>query len=129
MSRFFLLSIAIALIVATLSSCAPKLVGTWNVVRYENTEPGQPASVMTNIGTMTFRKNGDGEKNLSYDLFGRSRIDNTRFGWHSTGPYIGIESPGSEFSKTWIIVTNKRKEQKWKSTDGASRIQVLELKK
>lgn len=129
MRSFFYSFTIVFLIVFSFSSCAPKLVGTWNIARYETTEPGQQAVALSNIGTMTFRKNGDGEKNISYTIFGRNRTDDSRFGWHSTGPYVGIESPNSEFSKTWIIITNKRKEQKWKSTDGANRVQVLELKK
>lgn len=119
----------VALMVLVMISCSPKLTGTWNIARYETTEPGQQAVSLNNIGTITFRKNGEGEKNISYTIFGRQKTDNSKFGWHATGPYVGIESPNSEFSKTWIITTNKRKEQKWKSTDGANRVQVLELKK
>ena len=121
------LSICIAFI--ALVSCSPKLTGTWNIDKYETTKPGEQTVSMNNIGTMTFKKNGDGEKNISYTIFGRTRTDNSRFGWYSTGPYVGIESPGSDFSKTWIIITNKRKEQKWKSTDGANGVQILELSK
>ena len=115
--------------VIVLTSCAPKLVGKWNIDKYETTRPGEQAVSLNNIGTMTFKKNGDGEKNINYTIFGRTRTDNTPFGWHATGPYVGIESSNSDFSKTWIITTNKRKTQKWKSTDGANGVQVLELSK
>ena len=32
------------------------------------------------------------------------------------------------FSKTWIIMTNKRNIKKWKSTDGTNNVQIIELK-
>lgn len=127
MKTKFLLPIAAS--VFLLSSCAHKLVGTWNIDRYETSAPGQQGVSLSNIGTMTFKKNGSGEKNIQYNIFGSRKIDNSPFGWHATGPYVGIESPNSQFSKTWIITTNKRKEQKWKSTDGANGVQILELSK
>lgn len=119
----------VVIAVFALPSCSPKLVGTWNIDRYETTEPGQKPASLSNIGTITFKKNGRGEKNINYTLFGKARRDNSDFGWHATGPYVGIESPNSEFSKTWIVTTNKKKKQNWKSTDGANRVQVLELRK
>ncbi|MFV0607306.1 MAG: hypothetical protein ACK5NK_15865 [Niabella sp.] len=129
MKNLFWILIAFFSVVLLLSSCAPKITGTWNIDKYETTIPGQEGIRLTNIGTMKFKKNGDGEKNITYTLFGRNKQDFSSFGWYSTGPYIGIESPGSDFSKTWIIITNKRKQQKWKSTDGANGVQVLELSK
>ena len=116
-------------IVFMFTSCAHKLVGTWNIDRYETTAPGRTGVALSNIGTMTFKRNGSGEKNVRYSVFGNHKIDDSPFGWHATGPYVGIESSNSDFSKTWIITTNKRKTQKWKSTDGANGVQILELSK
>lgn len=126
MKKYYILLLTTTGILFT--ACSPRLTGTWNIARYENKQPGQQALSMENIGTITFRKNGDGEKNINYSIFGKSTTDNSRFGWYSTGPYVGIESPGSDLSKTWIIITNKRREQKWKSTDGGN-VQILELKR
>lgn len=122
---FFVIGIAMA----CFTSCAPKIVGTWNVVKYESTKPGEKTVVQNNIGTMTFKKNGEGEKNLNYVTMGKSKTDDHRFGWHSTGPYVGIESPSSDFSRTWVIITNTRKQQKWKTNDGPNGTQVIELSK
>jgi len=113
----------------SLFSCAPKLFGTWNIDRYETTKPGEKAIVQNNIGTITFKKRGEGEKNINYNAWGRTKTDDSRFGWHSTGPYMGIESPGSDFSRTWLIITNKRKQQKWKTNSGLEGVQVIELSK
>lgn len=74
--------------------------------------------------------NGSGEKNLNYSVLGIQRDDKLPFKWTwNDGKYISIESNGSDFSKTWIIMTNKKKYQKWKSTDGTNNVQIIELKK
>ena len=69
-------------------------------------------------------------KNLNYSVLGIQRDDKLPFKWTwNDGKYISIESNGSDFSKTWIIMTNKKKFQKWKSTDGTNNVQIIELKK
>lgn len=111
-------------------SCSPKIVGTWTVQRYENTRPGSQGTALMNIGTMTFNKDGSGEKNLKYRILGNENVDQIPFKWvQHDEEYMRIESDGSEFSKTWIILENKKKSQKWKSTDGSENVQILELKK
>ena len=53
--------------------------------------------------------NGSGEKNLNYSVLGIQRDDKLPFKWTwNDGKYISIESNGSDFSKTWIIMTNKK---------------------
>lgn len=121
--------VTITLLVALLASCAPKLTGTWKVVSYETSEPGKPTVIVKDIGTMKFKKKGEGEKNIHYTALGKEHTDNSRFGWYATGPYLGIESPGSDFSKTWVMLVHKKKEQKWKTTDSSHKVQILELKK
>lgn len=111
------------------TSCAPKLVGIWKIDRYETTMPGSQTIELNDIGSLTLKKDGSGEKNIQYNVSGVNKTDNTPFGWHATGPYLGIESPGSDFSRTWIIVTNKRKQQKWRSSDHVTGTQILELSK
>ena len=113
-----------------LASCAPRLVGTWNVTRFETATAGQQGVSLNNIGTVQFKKNGTGEKNINFSALGTTHNDQTPFRWTShDGKYVTIESENSEFAKTWIIVTNKKKFQKWNTTDGTNKVQVIELKK
>jgi hypothetical protein len=111
------------------ASCSPKLVGTWNVEKYERSTPGEQGMSVSNIGTITFNKNGTGTKNLDYSLLGVSKKDATPFTWSTTEQFITIEGDESEFSKTWIYIENKSDYQKWQSTDGANNVQTLELVK
>ena len=120
----------IALNATLLASCAPRLVGTWNVTRFETATAGQQGVSLNNIGTVQFKKNGTGEKNINFSALGASHIDQTSFKWTwHDGKYVTIESENSEFGKTWIIITNKKKFQKWSTTDGTNKVQVIELKK
>ncbi|MBS1949283.1 MAG: hypothetical protein JST47_16105 [Bacteroidetes bacterium] len=118
------------LAIALLASCSPRMAGTWRVERFETTQPGQTGVALRNIGTIQFYKNGSGIKNISYAALGVTHNDQNAFKWTwSDGKYVTIEGNNSDFSKTWIIMTNKKKYQKWKSTDGTNNIQILELKK
>lgn len=110
-------------------SCSPKLIGTWNVEKYQRATPGQQGMTVSNIGTISFEKNGEGTKNLDYSLLGVSKKDAIPFKWEATEEFITIEGDGSELSKTWIFIENKSDYQKWQSTDGANNIQTLELSK
>lgn len=117
------------LIGATLSSCTPRLVGSWAIQKYETTSSDQQGTSLSNIGYIVFNSNGTGEKNISYTLFGVQTNDTLPFNWTATDKYITIDSEGSSFSKTWIFIANQAKFQKWKSTDGGDQVQTLELKK
>lgn len=112
-----------------LTSCSDKIVGTWNVQKFETIKPGQQNISLTNIGTITFNKNNTGEKNLYYNVLGVETKDDVPFKWNLNEPYITIESENSSIAKTWILIENNRKSQKWKSTDGSNEIQTLELTK
>lgn len=114
---------------AALSSCTPRLVGSWAIERYETTTPDQQQASMNDIGILTFYENGTGEKDISYSLFGEITNDHLPFNWTTTDKYVTIQSEGSSFSKTWIIIEDQGKFQKWKSTDGGNQVQTLELKK
>ncbi len=78
---------------------------------------------------MTFKRNGTGTKNISYNVFDVNRRDILPFSWVADRTFIYIESRDSDFSKTWIQITNRSKFQKWKSTDGGNEVQILELRK
>ena len=115
--------------VIVFSSCSHRLAGTWNVQKYETETPGQEATALQNIGTITFKQNGTGEKNLDYMVLGYQRKDNQPFKWSATDQYVTIDSQNSDFGKTWILTKNKAKFQQWKSTDGRNQVQVIELSK
>jgi competence transcription factor ComK len=115
------------------TSCSQKIVGTWNIDQYEiNDQKGQKA-VLKNAGEITLNKNGTGEKNVSYSIFSNDYSDIEPFKWklEETNLTITGSNPKeeSDFNKTWIIITNKNKKQVWKSTDGSTTVQVLELSK
>lgn len=112
-----------------LSSCSHKLVGTWNVDKYERVTPGEQGITLSNIGTMTFNKDNTGQKQLDYTVLGIEQSDSASFTWSTTDNYITIEGGDSEISKTWIYLENKSTLQKWKSTDGQNNVQTLLLVK
>mgnify|MGYP006163342349 FL=1 len=46
-----------------LTSCSEKIVGTWNVQKFETIKPGEQNISLNNIGTITFNKNNTTELN------------------------------------------------------------------
>lgn len=114
------------------TSCSPKLVGTWNIDRYEvDNQQGQNFTTR-NAGELTIKKNGTGEKNVQYNMFQNEFSDMQSFRWNMQGEdIITITSTNSkeksEFDKTWIMITNSKKKQVWKSTDGRNTVQTLEM--
>lgn len=121
----------VALAVLSISSCSPKFTGQWSIVNYEsNTGKGQNIKV-ENIGEIIFKKNNTGVKKINYSLFENKVEDNSAFKWTKAenGESITITGEGSQLNKTWLIVKDEKKYQKWKSTDGANTVQILELKK
>tara|TARA_R100001369_G_scaffold20091_1_gene36711 strand:- start:212229 stop:212630 length:402 start_codon:yes stop_codon:yes gene_type:complete len=127
-----LLIIAISTLLIT--SCSPKLAGTWNVDRYEvDNQKGQNITTK-NAGEIVINKNGTGEKNINYNMFQNEFSDLQEFRWSMQGDdLITITSTNSykksDFDKTWIMITNSKKKQVWKSTDGKNSVQILELSK
>lgn len=119
-----------------ITSCSPKLVGTWNIDRYEvDNQQGQNFTTR-NAGVLTIKKNGTGEKNVQYNMFQNEFSDMESFRWNMQGDDIititsSTTSSGqrSELDKTWIMVTNTKKKQVWKSTDGRNSVQTLEMTK
>jgi hypothetical protein len=117
--------------ILTLGACSSRLTGTWQIQRYETLTPGSntPGSVAENIGTIQFRANGRGEKNISYQLMGSLIEDRLPFRWVKERNFVNIDSRGSALSKSWIQIENRRRYQRWKSTDGNDEVQILELMK
>lgn len=115
-----------------LSSCATRPIGTWYVESFEivNTGLSQNSTKVRDIGTFTFRRNGRGEKNISYSLMGMpAKVDNMAFTWTANRRFVTMEGGGSEFSRSWIRIRNRWRYQKWKTTDGGNQVKVLELSK
>ncbi|HET8737939.1 MAG TPA: hypothetical protein VFM69_15205 [Pricia sp.] len=125
--KFFLLSFIVLLLL--LSSCAHKLVGTWKIKKYESVSDGDKGISVQNIGSISFDKDGTGQKEMNYRVLGMEKDDSTPFQWNATENYITIESADSDLSKTWLFLENKKKSQVWKSTDGKNQVQTLELVK
>ena len=110
------------------TSCSHRLSGTWAVQRYEEVTPGKQGVALSNIGAIQFKSKGTGEKNINYTILGINKANNLSFKWNcDTGSIVSIESEGSDMAKTWIIITNKKKFQKWKSTDVANKVQIMEF--
>lgn len=128
MKRSLLVISACFAVTLSLSSCSPKLTGTWTIGKYENAAPDEQGYSLSNIGTITFLKNGTGQKNIQYTILGTTHTDMFPFKWTQADAAVNITGDSTTFSKSWIIVTNKRNFQQWKSTNG-NRVQVLELKK
>lgn len=118
----------IAILAFSMTACSPKVVGTWTIDKFENAVPSEQGYSLNNIGTITFNKNGTGEKNINYSVLGTNHTDMFPFKWNAADAAITIIGDSTEFSKTWIIISNKKNYQQWKSTSG-NKIQILELKK
>jgi hypothetical protein len=131
MRRTIFYTALILMAVPLLTSCSHRLVGTWNVESYETSTQGVQSIKLNNIGTMTFRGNGRGESNLTYEVFQIQREDKLPFRWVASDMFVTLDGDKeqSEFNKTWIIVENRRRYQKWRSTDGQNQVQTLELSK
>lgn len=129
MKTKFLITAFYIISLSSLLSCSHKLVGTWNVDKYETVSLDQQGISLSNIGTITFKGNQTGEKNIKYKVLGIHRNDNLGFDWAANENYVSIKNGGAEFSKTWIILESKRNIQRWKSTDGNNQVQILHLSK
>jgi hypothetical protein len=133
----FVLFFAVALL---LNGCASatkdfskRLRGTWKIANYGVERPetrSLTAGVATDFGSITFNKDGSGSvDNASiFDNF-TSRSGQFNFKWSNTENIVVIRGEGANFSKSWIVVTNKKDQQLWKSTDGANEVNTLELRR
>ncbi|WP_121666706.1 hypothetical protein [Mesonia aquimarina] len=118
-------------LIFAMASCSPRIVNTWNIDKYKVTNDKGKSMTSENIGTITFKKNGKGEKSLNYNLFQNDYSDTSPFEWNMYDDYIVLKTSNkekdSDLNKTWIIVEDSSKKQVWKSTDGKNMVQVIEL--
>lgn len=126
MKNFFTLSLLV--LTLGLTSCSKKIVGEWQIAKYQTSKPNEQEITLNNIGTIHFKKDNTGDKNVNYTVFGLTKRDNLPFKWLETDEYLTLISEDSDFSKSWIIIEKDRKKIHLKSTTGAE-IQVLELRK
>ena len=117
--------------IISLASCSPNIVNTWNIDKYEVINDKGQNTTSQNIGTITFKKNGKGMKDINYNVFQNDYTDQSEFRYELHNDYIIIKNTDkkdeSALNKTLIIVSDKSKNQVWKSTDGNESVQVLEL--
>jgi len=119
-------------LIISMASCSPRIVNTWNIDKYKVTDNEGKSMTSENIGTITFKKNGEGEKKLNYNLFHDDYNDASPFQWNLYDDYIVLKTASkqekdSNFNKTWIIIEDSSKKQVWKSTDGKNMVQVIQL--
>jgi hypothetical protein len=126
LTKTILLITAIGLMI---SSCSHRLVGTWNVQKYQTETPGNEGTTLSNIGTITFNKDRSGSKKLDFKVLGIQKNDTVPFEWTATENFVTIKGENSELVKTWIYIENKSNFQKWQATDGANTVQSLEMVK
>ncbi len=119
----------ISTLVILLTSCSTSLIGTWKVDKFQTYEYGQSGSVLSDIGTVRFDKDGSGQKDLRYTLMNMTVTDNMPFKWIVNDNTVTLLGEKSDLIKTWIIVENGSSYQKWQSTDGFNLVQTLILKK
>lgn len=126
MRKLFLIS-SFATLITGFIACSPRPVGNWNVQRFEVIKQGESGLIINNVGSIEFKRNGSGEKNIQYSILGITKFDNLTFEWVRHGKTVTISGNNTDFAKSWIIVRDKRRFQQWKSTDGANTIQIIEL--
>lgn len=108
---------------------AKRLSGTWAIAYYEerNREAANPS--MTNIGTITFDRDGTGSKLISYSIMQSNYQDDRPFQWENTTQTVTLTGEESSFAKAWFITENKKTYQEWRSTDDAGNVQIMHLRK
>ncbi len=102
-----------------------RLLGVWNVSNYQDSFEGSRTN-LDNAGTVEFHPDSRGNKDINFRAMQAFR-DNTPFNWDNTGNTVTIRGDASEFAKAWIITSNKKNKQVWKSTNGRGGIQQVTL--
>lgn len=125
-------------LVFLLSGCASatkefskRLRGTWKIANYGVERPDtRSVTAPPDYGAITFNKDGSGSldnASIFDNLTSRAMQGKYNFRWSNTENIVVIKGEGSGISKSWIVVTNKKNQQVWKSTDGTNEVNTLEL--
>ena len=104
-----------------------RLVGRWNVNNYQDSFEGSRTN-LDNAGSVEFTDDNRGLKDVSFRAMQNYR-DNSPFSWDNTSNTVTIHGDQSEFAKAWIVTSNKKKKQVWKSTNGRGGVQQITLVK
>ncbi len=131
--------LAFGVIVLALSGCASttkkfsrRLQGTWQIASYNVERPSvrSAAAPPSDFGTITFNKDKTGslENPSIFGNIARS-TQGYRFQWNNTENLVVIKAENAEVSKSWIVMTDKKDQQVWKSTDGANAVHTIELRR
>ncbi|MFU8843388.1 MAG: hypothetical protein ACNA7V_06225 [Bacteroidales bacterium] len=127
-----------AVVFFLLTSCSAekkltkRLVGEWNVAKYSEQFHATGASevTLTNIGKLHLNKDGTGDKLINFSIMSRTVSDTLDFTWRNTEDKVTlISNDESLFAKTWLVMSNKKNEQVWSSTDDEGNSQKMELKR
>jgi type 1 fimbria pilin len=124
-------ALLLVVIVVSLSACSlqNKIMGTWQITNFSETNADGSNSNSVNIGTIEFKQNGTGINNLEYKMMGTTKTENSNFQYNVGDKTVTIKSDDeNSLAKSWIVIESKAKSQKWKSTDGGS-VQTIELEK
>ncbi|MGY5848425.1 lipocalin family protein [Salegentibacter sp. HM20] len=94
----------ILLLSLAVTSCTPKIVGSWNIDRYEiDNYKGENLSAR-NAGDIQINKNGTGQKNLSIKFFDRQSGQSESFRWDYKDQILRIydvdSRQSSDFAKS-----------------------------
>ncbi len=109
---------------------AGQVSGEWVIEYYENKKPDESSATMTNIGSITFHKDGSGSKSISYSIMGSDYVDSKNFQWNNTENTITITGDDeSMVAKSWIVLKSSSKSQDWRSTDSQGNVQIMKLRK
>lgn len=109
---------------------AGQVSGEWVIEYYENKKPDESSATMTNIGSITFHKDGSGSKSISYSIMGSDYVDSKSFQWNNTDNTVTITGHDeSMISKSWIVLKSSSKSQDWRSTDSQGNVQIMKLRK
>lgn len=137
LSKLTILAIVVMALVSGGCASATKqfskrLVGTWQIASYNVERPAvrSAAAPPSDFGTITFNKDKSGslENPSIFGNIARS-AQNYRFQWNNTENLVVIKAQNAEVSKSWIVMTNKKDQQVWKSTDGANAVHTIELRR
>lgn len=125
------LSIACVFLMTFLGSCSleDKIAGTWAISSYNELNPDGTQAGATNIGTMKFDDENGGYRKLEYNLMGMTSSEEGKFKYKLHDESVITIRAENKPTTSWIIVENKNKQQKWRSTDGQGKVTTLVLKK
>jgi len=118
-----------------LSSCSAqrqltsKMVGDWNIDKYEIRSPGGERAVIENAGTINFSGGSQGSQTFTTAIIHAGSDAQKEFTWENTTRTISIKSASSEYPKNWIVVKDGKRKQQWYSTDDTGNVQVMHLSK